>query len=109
MQDMPCSSCHFLCKSDWYFCPNCGKPLKDKPLSTGIAKQLVIYSVSFFLTPFGLGWAIQYMKSSNPKARIIGIVALFLTFASIGLMIWTAKSFMDSYMKQINDVLPSGL
>ena len=57
-----CSSCHNTVSDSANFCPQCGKKIKEPPLSTTVARQILIYCVSFFLAPFGLGYAFKYLK-----------------------------------------------
>lgn len=71
-------------------------------LNTTGAKQIVIYLVSFFLPPFGLGWGFKYLKSNNGKAKKIGMVAILLTIISLTLAFWISKTFMDNLTKSIN-------
>lgn len=92
-KDMFCPSCHAAVLSAAYFCSQCGKKLKEPPLSTSPTKQIVVYLVSFFLAPFGLGYAFKYLKQPNAKARMIGIVALILTILAIVLMVVIVKTF----------------
>jgi hypothetical protein len=99
-----CSYCQAVTDQIANFCPHCGKPFKEQPLSTSFGKQLLIYFVSFFLTPFGMVWGIQYIRSSQPKARIIGIISIFLTILSIVLMLTTFAAVMNIYTQMLNNV-----
>src|ERR1700694_865939 len=98
MQDTPCPSCKYVSKPDWHFCPNCGKVLIEKPPSTTFFKQLMIYSISFFLAPLGIGWGIKYIRSRDKKAKIVGWIAIILTVVSIALMFLSFQAFMTVYM-----------
>lgn len=87
------------------FCPACGNLLKPSALATSFSKQLIIYLVSFFLPPFGLGWAMKYLRSADPRARTIGIVSILLTVLSLLLTFWIASSLMNSYSQILNNSL----
>ena len=102
-----CPTCHYIIMNEWYFCPNCGKNLKEAPLDVSIGKQILIYLVSFFLAPLGLGWGLKYVKSKDSKIKTIGIVSIVLTVASIILMIIASKSFIDQYAKMLNNIVTS--
>lgn len=97
------------CKKDIlpsdYFCPDCGKKLKDKPPSTTFLRQLIVYAISFFLPPFGLWPAIRYLKQQDGKSKKIGLAALFLTIISILLTVWLTASFMNSFNRELNNQL----
>ena len=102
-----CPVCQFKIQSDWFFCPNCGKGLKEKPLVISIGKQIIIYLVSFFLTPLGLGWGLKYVRSTDKKVKTIGIISIVLTVLSIILISMVFKSFIDQYSKVLNNLVPS--
>lgn len=100
-----CPKCKAEVSEDNYFCPNCGQVLKAKPSDTGIPKQILIYLVSFFLAPFGLGYVFTYIRQPDKKARTIGIVALILTILAIGSVISLAKGFLEFQYGTINALL----
>lgn len=72
--------------------------------STTISKQIVIYLVSFFLPPFGLGWGFKYIKFHDEKVKRVGLIAILLTIVSIILTIWITMSFFNSYSQTINSI-----
>jgi amino acid transporter len=76
--------------------------VEKKILSTTITRQIVIYLVSFFLPPFGLGWAFKYIRSDDEKAKKIGWIAVILTIVSLLLTFWVSKAFMDKITQSIN-------
>jgi len=77
-------------------------------LNTTGAKQIVIYLVSFFLPPFGLGWGFKYLKSNNKKAKKIGMVSILLTIISLILTFWISKSFVNRITQSINSEMDIG-
>jgi len=87
-----------------FFCPNCGKQLKDKPPSVTLWKQVVIYSVSLFLPPFGLGYAWKYYRDGDKKSKIIALVAVVLTLVSIVVTIWYTETAINSVNQQLNSL-----
>ena len=99
-----CIECKQPIQISWNFCPNCGNILRVKPLSTSLGKQLLIYAISFFLPPFGLGYAFKYFKQSETKGRLIGVISIVLTIISIILIIISFKMFMDYYSGLLNNL-----
>lgn len=77
--------------------------LEKTVLSVTVAKQIVIYLVSFFLPPFGLVWAFKYIKSDDEKAKKIGWIAVLLTTISLILIFWVSKAFIDNLTQSINN------
>ncbi|HUV42882.1 MAG TPA: zinc ribbon domain-containing protein [Patescibacteria group bacterium] len=100
-----CPECQSNISLSDYFCPNCGKKLKEKPLSTTLLKQLLIYLVSFFLPPLGIWPAIKYLRQSDKKSKKIGLVAVFLTIISIVITSWLTISFINSFNQKIGSQL----
>ncbi len=94
------------CKNDlnesWFYCPTCGKGTMEKPPSTSIMKQILIYVVSFCFAPFGLGWAIQYMRSSDKKAKVVGLISLLLTILALLLTAWSVYTVMRYYSTMLD-------
>lgn len=97
-----CISCKTSLLSVWYFCPNCGKQLKEAPIVISIPKQILIYLVSFFLSPLGLSWGLKYVKYKDRRVKIVGIISIVLTIVAIVLMIVSFKYVMDQYTKTLN-------
>ena len=97
-----------FCKSSipiaTYFCPNCGKQLKDKPPDTTLLKKIVVYAVSLFLPPFGLWYAWKYLKAGDYESRKIGIVAIILTITSIIVTLWLTAGFINSVYQSLGEI-----
>lgn len=91
-----CKYCGFTVSENFYFCPNCGKKLQEKLLSTSIGKQIYIYGLSILLPPLGLLPGFKYLLNKDPKAKLIGIVAIILTITSIIVTIWFFMQFLNT-------------
>jgi hypothetical protein len=99
---IPCPFCSTLVDASAFFCPTCGKNLRVKPLSTGIATQIGLYAVSVLLPPLFLFWTMKYLKSTDPKAKQIGMISLGLTIAALIIAIWLSIAFTKSLTQDIN-------
>ena len=105
--ELLCPVCRFKVQNDWFFCPNCAKVLKEKTLVVSIPKQILIYLVSFFLSPLGLAWGLNYVRSQDKKVKTVGIISIVLTILSIVLVIIVSKNFIDQYAKLLDNLVPS--
>ena len=94
--EITCPSCGSAIPAIAYFCFNCGKQLRDKPPATTIFRQIIVYSVSLFLPPFGFWYAWKYLKRADYESRKIGIIAVILTTISILAAIWAVEEFINS-------------
>jgi DNA-directed RNA polymerase subunit RPC12/RpoP len=97
--ELKCPYCGAPIDAGFYFCPNCGKKLKEKAPSTKIESQLSVYLLSFFLPPLGLWPAYKYLKQKDDKSRIIGLIAVFLTIVSLALAVWSVQ-YLGNYLNQ---------
>ena len=94
-----CPYCKGNATSLDFFCPNCGKKLKEKPQSTTLTKQLLIYLLSALLPPLGIFPAIKYLRQPDEKSKKIGLTAIILTVISIVITIWLTLGFLNSFSK----------
>lgn len=105
----PCRYCGNQVPPDAYFCPACGKQLREKELSTSVAKQILIYAVSFFLPPLGLMWTFKYLKQESQKAKNIGIISLVLTVVAIAVAVWVTADIVNGLNSYLNNQLNGSL
>lgn len=96
-----CLFCGRSIPNDASFCPFCGKMIGSK-LSTSLSKQILIYSISFFLPPFGLSYAWKYLKQPDKKSRNIGLISIALTIISIIISIVLMEQILNSITKNLN-------
>jgi len=97
MEQLHCPSCKFEVFENSYFCPNCGKKLKEPPLSTSIGKQIGIYLISIFLPPFGLYPGIKYLLQKDQKRKLIGSIAVVLTVISTVATVWLSVAIFNQF------------
>ncbi len=105
-----CPVCHQAVSPEFYFCPNCGKNLREKPLSTSLSSQISIYLLSIITPPLcfltiGYWHGIKYLKAKDPKAKEIGIIATVLIVLSTIGTIW----FLYVFTVQLTQTLTGGL
>ncbi len=101
----PCPFCSSLIDSSAFFCPTCGKNVKEKPLSTSILSQIGLYAVSILLPPLFIGWTIKYLKSADQKTKQIGILSLILTTLSLIIGVWISIAFAKTLTQSVNQQL----
>ena len=94
--DLRCPQCGSPVSPDVYFCPNCGKKIKNPPPSTSFKAQLGVYFVSLFIPPFGLWYAYKYLRRGGNTENKIGYAAIILTIIGIWLAVWMAQSLINS-------------
>ena len=101
-EKVTCPKCHVEVRTTDYFCFNCGVNLKPKPPSVSVTSQMILYTKSFLIPPFGILWAYPYLKQPNSKAKLVGVVAVVLTLVSLILAVYYTKVFVDSVNREIN-------
>lgn len=100
-----CIYCKGNISSFDYFCPHCGKKIKEKLLPTTFGRQLSVYLLSVFLPPLGIWPAIKYLRQQDKKSKKIGLVTLLLTIISIVVTIWLTINFMNSFTRGLDNQL----
>jgi len=99
-----CSGCQLPVLSEFYFCPNCGRQLRSKPISVSVGKQIALYLFSFFLSPLGLYFSYKYIKQPLEKTKVVGWVIIVLTLLSIGLSLYAALAVFQQYIQLLNSL-----
>ncbi len=109
-QSLLCPVCHQPLQPEFYFCPNCGKSLKEKPPSTSAGAQIGLYLMSI-ITPLlcfitiGSWHGMKYFKSEDPHAKQIGIISIILMIISTVVTSW----FLYVFTLQLMQSLSGGL
>ena len=99
-----CPVCHQAVQPEFYFCPNCGKALKEKPLSTSSGTQAWIYALSIampWIAFLALSYwpGIKYMRSGDESAKQIGIIATVLMALSTIFMLWALVTWTQELVQ----------
>lgn len=96
-----CPKCHTAVRSTDYFCFNCGNPLQVKPPGVGIMDQVLLYCGSILLPPMGIIWGLRYLRVSDAKSRVIGLVAIALTIIVIVVSVKIAMNIVGAVNAQM--------
>lgn len=101
-----CPVCHEPVRPEFYFCPNCGKNLKEKPLPTDLNAKISIYLLSIVTPPLcflTIKWwhGVKYLKMDDPKAKEIGLVSIVLMVLSTAVTIWLAYALTAGLMQSL--------
>lgn len=99
MEKIICPVCNAEIQANFNFCPNCGKKFHEPDLKVPIGRQILVYFISIFFPPFGLGPGIKYFKSKNPSTQMVGIIAIVLTILSTAVAVWIGISLFQSLSK----------
>lgn len=102
-----CPVCHTAVRPTDFFCFNCGKNLKPKPLT--LDKQILLFLGSLFLPPLGIIWGARFLKESDQKSKITGIIAIILTFISLVVTTILLVNTINAVNKELNRQLQQSL
>ncbi len=100
-----CKYCKAPTNDSFYFCPNCGKKLKEPPYKFSWGKTIVIILESIFLPPLGIIPGIRHLLKNDTKAQAIGLLALGLTFISTGIAIIYSINLINSLQQNYSQIL----
>jgi membrane protease subunit (stomatin/prohibitin family) len=109
-----CPQCHQSVLPTYYFCPNCGKNLKEPSLSTSISTQTGIYLLSIIMPAIAFlaikYWpGMKYLRSPDWEKKQIGIVAIILMAVSTIVLVWWGIVWTEGYIQSITSGLIPGL
>lgn len=100
-----CPHCHTPVRATDYFCYNCGKNLKPKPLSTSFETLLLYYAGAVILLPMGFIWGMKYLRQESQTAKVHGVILIGLTIIEcIVVTVWTVN-FVSTVSGQFNSQL----
>jgi hypothetical protein len=107
MQVVPdfCPRCHTQVRPTDYYCFNCGFNLHPAPPSLGTAKIIILFLKSFLIPPLGLWYALPYLKNEETKSKIIGIVAIILTFLSLYIAVKLTQNLINTVNQQVDQTM----
>lgn len=102
-----CPQCHAVVRATDFFCYNCGKNLKPKPLATTPETLLMYYLGSIFLPPMGIIWGIRYFRQESRASKVHGVILITMTIIELTLLaVWTVN-VMNTINTQVNQQLNS--
>lgn len=103
--DLVCKSCQNPISPTYFFCPYCGKKLRQPPLSTSIGKQIGVYFLAIFFPFFSIVPGIRYMNQPDSKSKAVGVVALLVTGISLLLNVYFLFVSIDYFKQLLNSPL----
>jgi hypothetical protein len=102
-----CPVCHVAVDRNDYFCRNCGKNLRQKPLSITVPHQILIYLGSILLFPMGFIWGIRYVKEPNQPSKVVGFICLVISVVVLFIIINSLFVLINTVNQQINQQIPN--
>jgi len=100
-----CPFCNSKIDSMAFFCPVCGKKVRETPVSNGIGGQLVLYLMAIFLPPFNFPLTMRYLRSSDQMSKKIGWISLIIMIISLVVISWSTFVFVRSISSQVDQQL----
>ncbi len=99
--DLVCKSCQNPISETYFFCPYCGKKLRQPPQSTSIGKQIGVYLFAIFFPFLTIVPGVRYINQPDNKSKAVGVVTLFLTGISILVNVYVLIYINDNYLKPL--------
>ena len=97
-----CKKCQNPISSTYYFCPYCGRKLREPPLGTSLWKQISVYLFAVLVPPFGIIPGIRYLNQPDDRSKLIGLVVLLLTGFSLMASIYYGMIFWQGFQKTLS-------
>ena len=99
-----CKYCKNPIMETFYFCPNCGKKLKEPPFKFSWGKTIAIVLESVLLPPLGLFPGFRYLRMKEAGAKTLGAIAIILTIVSSVLATIYFMNFINNLSKTYSDI-----
>jgi hypothetical protein len=90
-----------------YFCPNCGKKIRSRPLSTSFFSLLFLLLKTLLLPPFGLIWGYRYLRQSDTTSKLVGLVVIVVTIIETVWLVEVTITTFNTVQQQINQQINS--
>ena len=100
-----CKFCKSPTQESFYFCPNCGKKIKEPPFKFSLARSITIIVAAILLPPFGIIPGVKYFLKDDKRAQFIGLVTIALTILATGLMIIVAVKVANYYKETYSQII----
>lgn len=97
-----CPVCHVNIRPTDYFCYNCGKSLKNKPISLSLANIILYLVGSIVLVPMGIIWGIRFFRKGDSNAKIYGIFLIVLTLIELIVLTKFTIDLVNTINDQVN-------
>jgi hypothetical protein len=80
---IPCPNCRNPIDGMVFYCPICGKKIKEPPVGTGFWSLLGLFAISILLPPLNIPLSFKYIRAVDPKAKMSGWVSIGLMVVSL--------------------------
>ncbi len=100
-----CKYCKSAVQESFYFCPNCGKKIKEPPFKFSLAKSITIIVAAILIPPFGIIPGVKYFLKDDRRAQFVGIITIAVTVIATGLFIIVTSRVLNYYKAAYNQVM----
>ncbi len=100
-----CKFCKSPTQESFYFCPNCGKKIKEPPFKFSLAKAITVIVAAFLIPPFGIIPGVKYFLKDDRRAQFVGLITIAVTILATGLMIIVTSRVLNYYKDAYDQVM----
>ncbi len=100
-----CKFCKSPVQENFYFCPNCGKKIKEPPFKFSLGKSITIIVVAILIPPFGIIPGVKYFLKDDRRAQFVGLITIAVTIIATGLMLIITSRVLNYYKDAYNQVM----
>ena len=97
-----CPECKNTIDDKVFYCPICGKKIKEKPVNLDFGRIAWLIFLSAVLPPLNISLTMRYIKSPDVKARQWGWISLGVMCLALGLVTWWGIKWAENVNKQVN-------
>ena len=97
-----CRYCQKEIPEDSYFCPVCGKKLREKEEKISLIKEIFIYIICFIFVPFGMHWFFKYVRSADGTKKRVAFMSLVITLIAVATTVSVTYNYIQSIKGYMN-------
>ena len=98
---IPCPNCKNQIDPNVFYCPICGKKIKEPPVSTGFWPILGLFLFCILLPPLNIPLSFKYLRAADTKAKTLGWISLFVMAAALAVITVITINVVNEVNRQV--------
>lgn len=79
--------------------------MPEKPPSTSLKSQILVYLLAVLLPPLGIWPAIKYWRQDDEKSKKIALTLVILTIIAVAITVWLTSGLVKLFNQKMGEQL----
>ena len=102
-QKIPCPNCKNQIDSNVFYCPICGKKVKEKSVGTGFWPMAGLFALCIVLPPLNIPLSFRYIRSTDPRVKTLGWVSIGIMVLSLIIITLATINIVNEVNRQVEE------